>query len=321
MLLSSVIAIAFTCLVPSLAGAQAPSKPAEQKPKARSLPALIVFDIIPEKGVEPGTANLLTEIVLDKVTKTGRFQVIGMKEIDKMLTFEQNKQLKGCTDTQCLVQIAGALGAMYYVEGSIGAMGEVYLVTLKMIDATDVKVLSRDTRRIKQDETALMDGIEKMIAGILGSSEQKKEAAVPHAAAAPREPPTQAKKAQEGAARKEPEPVRKSAPRHWTGIWGPTLTFTGAGVVGIGGVFTYVATTHRDKVNTAPTAASMDDARDKVGLYNGLAVAGYVIGSAMTVTGIVIWAVGAGRTAPAQSLNVTPVITGGFAGIGASGVW
>ena len=107
----AVIGVALCC---APAVAQEPPKsppapsaptPAEKRPerKPAPLPTLLVFDLVAEKGVEAGHMNVLTEVVIDKVSKTKKYQVVGQKDLDKMLFWEQNKQLKGCTDTACLV--------------------------------------------------------------------------------------------------------------------------------------------------------------------------------------------------------------------------
>ncbi|MBI5527148.1 MAG: hypothetical protein HY897_12505 [Deltaproteobacteria bacterium] len=144
------------------------SAAAAEKGRPAAGPTLLVFDLVNEKGVEKSTANMLTEIVIDRVSRTKKFEVIGQKDLDKMLFWEQNKQLKGCTDTQCLIEIAGAMGAQYYIEGSVGAMGGQYLVTLKYIHASRAAVLERSTRTIEHDEKVLMRTIGEMVGEILG---------------------------------------------------------------------------------------------------------------------------------------------------------
>jgi TolB-like protein len=141
---------------------------AAEKGKPVKGPTLLVFDLVAEQGVNKSVANMLTEIVIDRVTRTKKYEVIGQKDLDKMLFWEQNKQLKGCTDTQCLVEIAGAMGAEFYIEGSVGAMGGQYLVTLKYIHASRASVLERATRTIEQDEKVLMRTVGEMVGEVLG---------------------------------------------------------------------------------------------------------------------------------------------------------
>ena len=111
----------------------------------------------------------MTELVMDRISETKKYNVFGKKDLDKMLFWEQNKQLKGCTDTSCLVQIAGAMGAEFYVEGSAGIMGSQYIITLKLIDAMSVKVVERTTEKAARDEDVLVKAVERMVDRIISA--------------------------------------------------------------------------------------------------------------------------------------------------------
>ncbi|MBI5528836.1 MAG: hypothetical protein HY897_21105, partial [Deltaproteobacteria bacterium] len=159
----------------AFAGAEEPAKVAGSPKKAVQNPTLIVFDLVPERGIDRGLSNLLTELVIDRVSRMRRYSVMGQKDLDKMLSWEQNKQFKGCTDTSCLIQIAGALGAAYYVEGSIGNIGDQYLVTLKLMDANKVAIVERATEKTKKDENVIVGTVERMVDAIFGTSPPPKD--------------------------------------------------------------------------------------------------------------------------------------------------
>jgi TolB-like protein len=146
------------------------AQPAAPKPRGKPVegPTLVVFDIVPEKGVDKGEANLLTELVIDKVSKLRKYEVIGQKDIDKLMDWEQNKQLKGCTDASCLIQIAGAMGADYYIEGSIGVMGDNYMITLKLMDTRRVRVVERTTEVVKKDENVIIATTARAVDAVMG---------------------------------------------------------------------------------------------------------------------------------------------------------
>ncbi|MCX7943176.1 MAG: hypothetical protein N2746_01535, partial [Deltaproteobacteria bacterium] len=98
----------------------------------------------------------------------GKYKVIGQKDIDKMLFWETNKQLKNCTDSSCLMQIAGAMGAEYYIEGSVGAMGKRYILTLKYIDAYKVEIIKRKTEVMERDEDSLLISTKRIVREMFG---------------------------------------------------------------------------------------------------------------------------------------------------------
>ena len=140
----------------------------DKKEKSKeSLPTLIVFEMTPEKGVEKGVTNLLVELIMSEVGKTGRFEVIGQKDIDKMLFWETNKQLKNCTESSCMMQIAGAMGAEYYVESSIGTVGDNYVISMKLIETMKVEIKGRSIRTIVKDENRLIKEVKEMVKEVL----------------------------------------------------------------------------------------------------------------------------------------------------------
>jgi TolB-like protein len=133
-----------------------------EKDKGQNLPTLLVFDMTTEKSVDKGIANLLVEIIMEEISKTEKFEVIGQKDLDRMLFWEKNKSLKNCNDSSCLIQIAGAMGAEYYVESSIGQLGDSYIISMKLIDTMTIKIKGRSTRTIKNNENILINNIRDM---------------------------------------------------------------------------------------------------------------------------------------------------------------
>ena len=142
-------------------------KPDKKEKSKESVPTLIVFEMTPEKGIEKGVTNLLVELIMSEVGKTGRFEVIGQKDIDKMLFWETNKQIKNCNESSCMMQIAGAMGAEYYVESSIGVVGNKYLISMKLIETMQVKIKGRSTRTIDKNEDKLIEEVRDMVKEML----------------------------------------------------------------------------------------------------------------------------------------------------------
>ncbi|MBI5525067.1 MAG: hypothetical protein HY897_01955 [Deltaproteobacteria bacterium] len=254
--------------------------------------------------------GVLTELVIDKVTRTQRYQVVGQKDLDKMLFWEQNKQLKGCTDTACLVQIAGAMGAQYYVEGSIGGLGDEYIITLKLIDAQSVKVLERSTEKLSRDEKALSRGMEKVADIILGNKP------------ADDSPPGARVGAPEA---KRSAPVATAAVVPGPGafdkkLWGQVGVYSGVGFAALGGIFAALAKKTGDDYKAAGSQAEMDDLASKNGLYNTMSLSGFVAGGVLAATGGVLWYIG-GTEKPAAALMIVPAVTPGNVSLEVGGAW
>jgi TolB-like protein len=265
------------------------SSPAQLK-KPLDGPTLLVFDLTNDAGVDKGVANTLVEIVIERITNLKKYNVVGQKDLDKMLFWEQNKQLKGCTDTSCLVQIAGAMGAQYYVEGSIGGLGDQYVVTLKLIDAGSVRVLERVTEKIKKDDNTLATAIEPAVDVIMGVKRKEVAAAV----------------GSEGRLDKK--------------FWGMSGTFAGAGVVVLGGVFSVLAKKAGDDYRAGETTTAMEDLASKNDTYSKLAISGYVVGGVLAAAGGVLWYLGANEE-KGRSVRLFPAFDGTMFGMAVGADW
>ena len=100
------------------------------------------------RGLEASVAENITDLVTKEVDRLGLFRTVSMEEIKRMLEHEQQKILTGCDDTSCLAEIGGALGVELLVAGGVGKLGDTYLLSLKLIDVREAKVLAREERTV-----------------------------------------------------------------------------------------------------------------------------------------------------------------------------
>lgn len=83
-------------------------------------------------------ANLLSELLLQRVREQQCFsRVVSFKEIEEAVNLEQQRQmlLQDCDSSSCLAEIAGAIGVDYLLIGSVGRVGDMALLTLKLVAA------------------------------------------------------------------------------------------------------------------------------------------------------------------------------------------
>jgi len=124
---------------------------------------LAVLDLVGQR-IEEGIAATLTELVINEASKLAGYQVIGKREIATMIDLETEKQMMGCAeDVSCVAEIAGALGVDEILTGGIGRLGEIYLVSLKLIDQHNASVVARSQRKLKGGEEMFITAAESMI--------------------------------------------------------------------------------------------------------------------------------------------------------------
>ena len=100
------------------------------------------------KGVEASLVQNLTDVATVSLNKLGVFDVLSRADIQQMLSFEEDKQMLGCSDASCLAEVGGALGVALLISGSVGKVGSNFLVNLTLTDTSSVKVMAREQREV-----------------------------------------------------------------------------------------------------------------------------------------------------------------------------
>jgi TolB-like protein len=282
-----------------------PATTATQTPPAKKArPLEIAIFPLEAKGIDKSVADMVTDTLHAQITRIPNSRVIGAKELDTMMGYEQKKQLSGCTDTSCIVAIAGAMGVAKLVVGSVGKLGSSYLFNVKLLDVHEGRVEAIFDKRLKgSSEEELLDTIPEALSALFPGN------AALWVAGTHRGP--------------QPAALRN---------WGIGLTVSGAGVVAMGGVMTYLAATAQDDMRNAKDSKGIVDAQSRLDAYNGAAIAMYSLGGAALATGIVLWALsavdnksaGAARAERGPTLRdmaFAPVFAPGFGGITVGGEW
>ena len=145
-----------------------------KKPKQK----IAVLDLKSQTELDAGIVTILNELLLTEVQETGKFEVLGSSDIASMINLEEQRvQLTGCADDSCLVEIGGALGVNLLIVASVGAVGDSYLCTLKVLDVSNAKVLKRVAEMVPRKDnqliTAIRNSVRKAVEAIAGPIEGK----------------------------------------------------------------------------------------------------------------------------------------------------
>jgi len=90
-------------------------------------------------GVPETYAAALTDRLRQELFQTGAFNVMERAEMNAILK-EIGFQQTGCTSNECVVQAGRILGARDMIAGSVGKMGELHTVTLRVIDVESSEI-------------------------------------------------------------------------------------------------------------------------------------------------------------------------------------
>ena len=101
-------------------------------------PNIAVLDLL-AKGVDSVDASVLSEKMRGEFINSKKFQVIERGAVDEVLR-EQGFQQSGCMSNECVAEAGQLLGVKYMVAGSIGKIEQTYLLSVRLINATNGKI-------------------------------------------------------------------------------------------------------------------------------------------------------------------------------------
>ena len=120
-------------------------------------------------GVAKGDADLLSEVAATEASRFASLEVIGQSEVAALLGLERQKQLLGCKeDWACMAEIGGALGADLVLIGTIGKIGDLRRVDLRVVDVRRVRVLGRTGETLEGKVDLLVGAVQRGVRELLG---------------------------------------------------------------------------------------------------------------------------------------------------------
>jgi TolB-like protein len=220
------------------------------------------------QGVAPGTATILTNIVVADVARTG-LDTVSKGDITAIIGFEKQKQILGCEqDANCIAEIGGALGVDFMLTGQVGQIGSQYHLSLQLVETRKAKVAGRASRFSEKNEDAL----------VMATREATAEVLVPALA---RNAAATGAKPQASLATKA-EPNRRPA-------W---IAFGTAGLLAVaGGVTGYAAKTKYDDLKAQEGTPGYDAkyAAEKGSIESTALAADIMFGGAIVAAGVGTW--------------------------------
>lgn len=115
-------------------------------PQAKlAAPGISIVNMKPELSV------FLTEH-LAQAMSDNKVDVVTPKQIETILGLERQKELAGCSETGCAVELANALGVDALLIGEIGKLGEAIQVNLKVISPVNTKQLAAWSTRVNGED-------------------------------------------------------------------------------------------------------------------------------------------------------------------------
>ena len=323
--------------------------PAMAGSKTRS--GIVVWKLAANQGVRSEDVNLISNYVANQVDKYSGSKVISESDIHTILMGEEKRQECGVEDTSCLVEIGAALGVPEAVSGDIGRLGAIWMLNLRRINVRTAEVVSRSSRQVTGDIDSLVVAIPFAVAELFGVklSDQPGSlvvSVIPNGSKVVIDGKTVGETPlthplPEGSytvevsrngyfsekrmvelkpgERTEIQATLKPVPVNQYQTAAYASFFSGVGLVAFGGLATWQA---KEAGNDYNYTGNASDER-KSQSWTGAAIAGYGLGAAAMVTGVVLWVLDPGNSESTkeQTVSVVPGPDGRGMAVTLSGRW
>ncbi len=278
-----------------------------------------VLDVRAVQGVSPGTAAILTAIVVDGASKG--FDVISQADVSAMIGFEKQRQMLGCAeDTGCLAEIGGALGVDYVLSGQVGQIGSRYHLSLQLLDSRKAKVVSRAARFSERDDDALAAAAQATVAELVAGASGRAAGSPPPLPPGAGEPFARPDLSVSPAAPSASVTAQTRRP-FWSTRTAAWVTMGAGAALAAGGVlFGLQARAARSALEDGWKRAdypSFYDRKSSEAKRDAL-MANVLYGAGAVTTGVGVWLLV--RNAPGK-FDVGPAVAGGSPGLAAAGTF
>ena len=123
-----------------------------------------VMDLNVTEGLSAKEVVMLTDKLLNEFVNTGSYKVVERSKRDEILKEVGFQQSGACDQSSCLVQAGQQLGVQKMVGGTIGKMGSVFAVELRMMDVKTGEIDMAFSREYTGDVSALLKAMKEAAA-------------------------------------------------------------------------------------------------------------------------------------------------------------
>lgn len=121
---------------------------------------VVVLPLVALGGVTKERAQLLGDALAGELRRRSGVSVLTPSDVGALLGVEKTRQMLGCSESGCMAEIGGALGADRVVHGSLGRVGDSLVVNLSALDARRGSAAASVSERLRGGEDeAFLDAL------------------------------------------------------------------------------------------------------------------------------------------------------------------
>ena len=108
---------------------------AQTIPAAETAPIIgLAINDLRGQGVSQSEAAIISDRLRNELVNSNLFSIMERGEMETILKEQGFQQSGACDDNSCLVQIGQLLGVQQLVAGSVGKIGNLYTISIRVVD-------------------------------------------------------------------------------------------------------------------------------------------------------------------------------------------
>ena len=143
--------------------------------QAQDRMAVAVMDL-EGRGISAMEAATLTDRLRSEMVNVGVFQVVERGQME-MLLEEQGFQQTGCTSAECAVEMGKLLGVQAMATGSIGKLGTMWTLDVRMFDVGTGEISKVSSRNFQGGVEGLLDLLKVVTRDLAGLPTEEEQPA------------------------------------------------------------------------------------------------------------------------------------------------
>jgi TolB-like protein len=136
--------------------------------------------VLPVSAPDAVLSNTTSEQLATELARSDAVEVVTSADLAALIGMERQRQLLGCTEesTSCMAELTAALGAPWVVQGSVGRVGGLLRLDVKLLRTADGRATFRDGRTLTSD-AELPAALTEVSRGVLNALGLRPRSAAP----------------------------------------------------------------------------------------------------------------------------------------------
>lgn len=153
-LLSTALILTTACVSTSSKTPPKTATPPRPPPPTEPASRVALLSLEPSGPSSEELANTLAELIAFELADTGRFDVMSKNDLAEALRLKGIQQGLGCETDKCQADLAKSVDIDQFVTGSLGKLGDKFVLVLRLVGTNDVKVVrqARDTAEGREED-------------------------------------------------------------------------------------------------------------------------------------------------------------------------